>query len=344
MQDDNQSNVLRSVLANYSSQYHPMQYVPINQAGFSGARVWKATTAVGEFAVRQWPAEGLHSDRLLGLHQLLHHLRDQHITLVAPPVTAASGTTLVDVSNHLWQLEPWMPGSADYHNQPSEAKLSAAMRALAGWHRAAATFRPSKNHQQWFASHNSATSPGIAERLRLVFKWNSQHLDMIARAVGGHAWPEFRDVAFSLISAFKGIAPCVADELRMAASIHFRLQPCLRDVWHDHILFIGDEVAGIIDPSACRSETVAGDIARLVGSLVGDDRHGWETALTAYQTVCRLSIDERAAVELFDRSGVLLSGMTWVQWIAIEGRPVDDRERVLARMTAILTRLQNMGG
>lgn len=130
----------------------------------------------------------------------------------------------------------------------------------------------------------------------------------------------------------------------MAAGIRFRLQPCLRDVWHDHILFVGDEVTGIIDPSACRSETVAGDIARLVGSLVGDDRRGWETALTAYQTVCRLSIDERAAVELFDRSGVLLSGMTWVQWIAMEGRPVDDRERVLARMTTILSRLQNMGG
>ena len=60
------------------------------------------------------------------------------------------------------------------------------------------------------------------------------------------------------------------------------LQPCIRDVWHDHILFLGDSVSGIVDYGAMAVDTVAGDIARLLGSLVGNHVADWEEGIDAY--------------------------------------------------------------
>ena len=316
--------------------------MPVQQAGFSGARIWKLTAPAGAFALRQWPAAGLERDRLIGLHQLLRHICDHGTTHVSCPVPALNGSTLVSEGGHLWQLEPWLPGEANYHAAPSNAKLTAALRGLAEWHRGAATFRPGDAHRRWFARYAAAASPGIAERLQLILDWNAPRIDKTTESVRRVPWPEFREAALPLLAAFQKCAPAIADELRLASGIRYQLQPCLRDVWHDHLLFVGDEVTGIIDPSACSSETVATDIARLVGSLVGDDRGGWEIAVVAYQTIRPLTVDELAAIELFDRSGVLLSGMTWVRRIGRDGAIVAEPERVIERMREILQRLQKL--
>ena len=120
------------------------------------------------------------------------------------------------------------------------------------------------------------------------------------------------------------------------------LQPCLRDIWHDHVLFTGDIVTGLIDPHAARSDSVATDLARLLGTLVGDDRRGWDSGLAAYQEVRPLSAAELAMIELFDQSGVLLSGMTWLDWHLLQGRVFKNREGVLARLRSIAVRLKNL--
>ena len=48
------------------------------------------------------------------------------------------------------------------------------------------------------------------------------------------------------------------------------LQPCLCDVWHDHVLFEGDTVTGVIDYGGAKIDHVAVDLARLLGSMAGD--------------------------------------------------------------------------
>ena len=87
---------------------------------------------------------------------------------------------------------------------------------------------------------------------------------------------------------------------------------------------------------------MSGDVARLLGSLVGDEPDGWRDGLSAYQTVRTLSESELQLVEAFDRSTVLLAGMNWLRWIYVEGRQFADRNKVLIRLDRILQRLGHL--
>ncbi len=344
MRDARETQLVQQVMSHYAAHYRPTHITRVSRAGFSGARIWKLATPTGPFALRLWPQRGLEAPRLLGLHRLLRHVQAHGVSHIAVPMPSLSESSLVKYDNRLWQLEPWLSGAADYLATPSEAKLAAAMIALAQWHLAAATFLPDEYEQRWFAVHVSAPSPGLNERLQLIHTWTPKRLLETKNGVLGHTWEAFREIALQTLAGFQNAAPQIAGELQAAAGIRFRLQPCLRDIWHEHVLFTGETVTGLIDPSACRSETVAGDIARLLGSLVGDDRKAWDTALAAYQTIRPLAVVELGAVELFDRSGVVLSGMTWIERILEDKSGAAEQNLIIERMQIILARLKKLCG
>lgn len=117
------------------------------------------------------------------------------------------------------------------------------------------------------------------------------------------------------------------------------MQPCLRDIWHDHVLFTGEEVTGMIDYGGMDIDTPATDIARLLGSLVADDEAGWSTGLTAYADVRPLSSDEILAAKALDTSGTILAGCNWLRWIYVDGRSFEDRAQVAGRFRRIVERV-----
>jgi Ser/Thr protein kinase RdoA (MazF antagonist) len=154
-------------------------------------------------------------------------------------------------------------------------------------------------------------------------------------------WAEFRVLGQRLLQLFRGHAEPVARDLEIARDIAVPLQPCLRDIWHDHVLFTRSEVTGLIDANACRTESVAADISRLLGSLVTDDRVRWRFAIDVYHSVRPLALAEQGLIELLDRSGVLLNGLTWLEWICLDRRPFaeSDRSRIVDRLARHVERL-----
>jgi Ser/Thr protein kinase RdoA (MazF antagonist) len=245
---------------------------------------------------------------------------------------------LVIVDGSLWQVEPWLEGLPE--STFGESRLSSTMRALACWHLAAARHVPAPEHAVWFSRHENQVSPAVRERRERLQSLRPATIQQWAEAAQKDASFDLRDGLRRMAECVLGCVPRSLMELESAACFMVPLQPVLRDVWRDHILFTGDEVTGIIDPSACRSESVAADLARLLGSMIGDDRPAWDFALDEYHRRRPLSPAERTLIPVLDRSGVLLSAVTWLSWLGPEQRVSPDDPRVLPRVRELTARLE----
>ena len=181
------------------------------------------------------------------------------------PATTRTGESFVAHAGHLWELAPWMPGTADYERSPSAEKLRAAMTALATIPRRRRRFSPVAAA----ARARAAGRPNaIARHLARLRELDSRRNQRACRAQSptqpGPTSPH--SPANSSPHCPSAIPRAIA-QLEPLANIHLPLQPCLRDIWHDHVLFTGNEVTGLIDFGAIDIDTPATDIARLLGSF-----------------------------------------------------------------------------
>lgn len=310
-----------------------MCLVPLGSAGgFSGARFWRLTAARGELVLRRWPRPHPNVQRLQFIHEVLYRVTENGFGLVPQPIRTTDGVTFVSQSGHLWELSHWMPGAANYHQQPSNQKLIAAMAALANFHTAAR-----------FRSHDHP-SPGISERSEMLQQLMGGEARQISEAVAvdNHGWPELSTRGLAVMQLFHRVVGETVRSLDRCRNQSVPLQPCLRDVWHDHILFQGDAVSGMIDFGAMRTDNVATDIARLLGSLTRGNSKQWFRGLEAYRRVRSLSKLELKLVDAFDRSTITLSGINWLRWIYLEGRQFDQRTEIQIRIDKIIHRMETL--
>ncbi len=324
--------------------------------GFSGATVLRVVVQEGlhtpevEYCLRGWPPDSLQRERLLGLHRLLEHIHKCGVKQVPVPLRSRFGTTLYAEASQFWQLEPWMPGRADFSSAPSDARLRNAMIALAQWHDAAARFEPRSSEGNWFKSTAAATSPTVEDRLERIERFYTQDVRKLREIIGntislgswGTDYSELAQLARQILNAFDQSVQSIGSELQSYRETRFRLHPCLRDVWHDHVLFDGEQVTGLIDPNAAKSETPATDLARLLGSFLGDDSDRWDVALIAYRTVRPLSDREAKVARVIDRSTVLLSGMTWLERLFVHQQNYASPPRILDRLRQIVPRMERL--
>jgi Ser/Thr protein kinase RdoA (MazF antagonist) len=255
------------------------------------------------------------------------------------PVSGSAGSSLIEIGGRLWQLEPWMRGTADFHQSPSPERLHSAMQILARVHLAARDYICSPSGRTWFDRRPATPSPACGERLDLFQNWTPTRQRLAKQQLANASSPQFARVAGDVLQLFEVARRPVERELLEFQNVPVPLHPCLRDVWHDHLLFTGDDLTGLIDPSATRMENVAADLSRLLGSMVPDDRGSWQHALAAYSEVRPLSIDEQRLVGVLDRSGTTLGGMTWIDRFVNGRLREDELPRITTRLESIRDRL-----
>ena len=309
-----------------------------NAGGFSGACLWKITTPAGPLCLRAWPKSHPSEDGLRHIHGLLLHAARQGMDELPVPLLHGGGNTVVWERGTLYELTAWMPGEADYHASPTDQRLTAAMTTLARFHTAVATY------PQVRGPVGPSCSPGLVQRRDQLDRLLHGELDQLATAVARYHDPEINRRGRHLLEFFRRGAANVQLLIGRAAALKVVLQPCIRDIWHDHVLFTGDIVTGLIDFGALRDDTVACDLARLIGSLVGDRKTAWSTALQAYAAYRPLSAEENLLIRAFDQSGVLMSGLNWLRWICVEGKRFDNHQHVLRRLDENLRRIEHLCG
>ncbi len=183
------------VLAAYPANCQPTQVEPFGAAGgFSGASFWRLTTAQGPLCLRRWPAGYPAVDQLQFIQAVLWHVDREGFDRIPLPLEAANHAGYVVHAGCFWELAPWMPGVADYHRSPSDARLIAALSTLAEFHLAAASFP--------LADIGPSVSPGMQRHETHFGKLRSGGIRQLADAIRPGNWPELAQRARRLVQLF----------------------------------------------------------------------------------------------------------------------------------------------
>jgi len=297
-----------------------------NRRGFSGAFLWQVKESAGDFCLRAWPPGDPSPERLTWIHGLMIKAWSAGLSFVPALLATTQGTTWVEQAGRQWELTSWMPGRADFQEQPTQQKIAAACTALALVHKA-------------WAGTASATGPcpAIQRRLERSAEWtalarragrpNFSALDRHVRSLAERGWETlviWLDLVPRLLSPW-ALRP-------------FPLQPCLCDIWHDHVLFTGDMVTGLVDYGGAKVDQVAVDLARLLGSMLEDQAGLRAAGLEAYVRQRPLFLDEQRLVTLLDKTGALIGLANWLKWLCYDRRAFGDYAIVAQRMQALVER------
>jgi Ser/Thr protein kinase RdoA (MazF antagonist) len=297
--------------------------------GWSGSRLWRVVGDDGrKLCLRRWPEEHPTVERLQMIHAVLLRVA-AGLPIVACPLKTTSGQTYVEHAGHLWELADWKPGKADYHADPSRARLRGAMQAIARFHE---------------ASSGDAPPPGlpqtIVDRWRITQEMQCGGIAAIEQAVITPLGNEIDLRAGRLLKLARQTLHLLHATAPHQALERLSVFPVIRDIHHDHVLFTGDEVTGLIDFGALRVDTPLTDVARLVGSLVGDDREARQFALDAYSEIRPLNEADRRLIDYLDESGLVLGGLNWLTWLYVERRDMGPVGAIVRRLDEILKRLE----
>ncbi len=332
----------RSVLERYRRTLRSPEPLVLTSVsgGFSGAAVWCVSAGEPRWCLRCWPDDAPPLPRLRELHRWLEWLHREGGVPVAVPLPAHDGRTVIEFAGRVWQLEPWLPGTADFHAQPTAARLAQVMQVLARLHRCSARYEATAEGHAWFG-RGYGPSPAVAERVHLLEQWSITAVEATGRRLQALPSTPLTQLAQETLLLAAQRREQVRRELLAACGVEVPLFPCLRDVWHDHILWTGDVVTGVIDPSAARMESAAADLSRLLLSLLGPDAPRQQEALAMYATVRPLTDNERRLMLPLLLSGTVLSGLYWVERIAAgelphpPGRVEHRLRRIVAHLCAL---------
>lgn len=288
------------------------------QPGFSGASVWKIITQERSFALKCWPAgQPVHND-LQTIHQLMMQARQLDLHAVPEVQRTMDGNTVFTHDGVLWDASSWQPGQPDC--QPGENRIRSAMVLLSRLH---ALWR-SQNERRF------EVCPAVVLQHRRLSDWTADEFELLKRKI-----PSVGKLRES-VNLFEQYRTHAVQRLAPWLNRRFSLQPCLGDVWADHVLFEGDQVTGLIDFGGVRYDHPAQDLARLVGSYTQGDAIRRQLAFSCYAPITpemeQLSI-------LLDDTGTIVGLGNWLRWLILEERNFADQPRAITRLQQLISRL-----
>jgi len=289
------------ILAAYPSAIAagPWEFIS-ESGGFSGARIWRSSAG---WRLKATPSASVAQP----LSEIHAWMRLAGALDFVPRVAAAhAGVSVLEAGPWLWDIVSWLPGEPLLHD-PTPVRLAAAGRALALVHLAWQSWQP-----------RTGTCPAIERRVLALERFvpGTSRRDLLVRRL-----------------SVQGL-----DQLAIWKDRTFRLQPCLCDIWTDHVLFEGDRVTGLIDFGSAKIDHPAVDLARLLGDCLGGEPLRWQPLLDAYHTIRPLAPADHALIATLEATGAVVALLTWIE--RERHRPLTPAET--ARSAKVLARCERL--
>ena len=308
--------------------------------GFSGADVYSFEALSGKYALRVWPANFTSPDRIQELGLLAEFLNHNVSIPVAGPLRNLQDQFSFGWNTRLAHIEPFLNGQPIDSESPPRTQMTSAMKFLAECHHACANYMPTVISQPRILQAGWGYSESLQYRLRLLNKQDDELKGSFRshpnRLIIDENFQQLIDQLSLQLQLWK---PVVLQNLQMQAQQLRPVLPVFRDVWREHLLLVDGQVSGLIDINASSSDSVACDLTRYLGSVLGNDSEGWQAALEAYQTVRPLQPVEWDSLLTFDLSNLLLSSTGCLErYLSATEESV--RTSLLARLQCYLHRLK----
>ena len=320
---------IERILVEYPRHLVDARWVALgNAGGFSGSRIWRGTTFDGrEFALKEYSLATT-GRQLERVHGWMRAAKEQGLPFVPAIEPASNCRTVAMVNESCWDVTSWMPGKSDFHDDPSDGKLFAAVEAIARIHALWANLVPPTEQP----------CPAILRRWRAT---------QDAEALLKNGPPLIDPDTESLLSNLDRAWALLHRQLpRMQALLEpwrsrlVTVQPCIGDVWHDHVLFEDNRVSGIIDFAAAKVDVPEADLARLLGSLIPGDHGRMRQALVVYAGI--RPVPDYRLVEVLDVTGAFGAVVNWLN--RFMRFPLPSVTRVAERFGKLVDRLDSLPG
>ncbi len=321
-----------AVLEHYSPPFQPLSPIQRlgNAGGTSGALLWKYRSPAGEMVLRAWPEVWQPPARwqLERTHGWLEAMADLDQVPVAVPVRQRDGRTLLHQAGRFWELAPWLPGCPDLDTPPAQARVCSAFGALG------------RLHRRISAQSERKASPGLRLRISEIEALAGRGLDELAALLERSPADALAGPGLRWVGLARAAIPGLLPSLRDAARLEVPLQPVLRDARPEHFLFEGEMLTGVIDFGAMGIDSVATDLARLIGAWIPPGLPLRGLALEAYRQVRPLDPSEVVLVAAIESAGDLLIAGHWLRWHFLDRTRFEDPDAVGRGVLRGLARLE----
>jgi homoserine kinase type II len=317
----------RRLLQRYPAHFRPIGELTFvgNSGGLSGAALWRYLAPAGDLVCRAWPVSGRPHEELAAIHGWLARCRG--LPFIPVPCPALDGRSLQQLEGRCWEVAHWLPGVPDLVDPPAAEHVAAALRGLANFHLQVGTT-------------GRGPSPGLARRIDELEHVLGEPSRALEAATSSHAADPLAALGRRWLTLAHATVPRVLPALRDRARLQVPLQPCLRDARPEHFLFVEDSLSGLVDFGAMAIESVAGDLARLLGDWLPGSSPLRAAALEAYASVRPLDGSDLALIDAFEAAADVLIAGRWLTWHILEGRQFEDPLAVPHGIARGLARLE----
>jgi Ser/Thr protein kinase RdoA (MazF antagonist) len=289
--------------------------------GFSGANVWRGNERqTPRLALKAWPP-GTAFERVRQVHAWL--AQATHLPFVPTVFASIGGQSVCAEAGRVWDCCQWMPGGP--RNAPSETEVSAAAKIVA------------QLHEAWADEMQRGACPGVRNRLRVLAE-----NEPLLRA-GPNSLPpvtlHLDPLLRRAVTVVARLAPLAIQSLAPWEHREFALQPCVRDLRGEHILFEGNLVSGIIDFGAMAVDHPAADLARWLGDVVNSDDALFEAGVNTYRAIRPAFDAPNEFVRLLARTGAVCSVLGWLVRLAVRREHPAELLAVSARLESLVSKV-----